>query len=73
MLRCTESLYTAAELGGLKAELLQRGYVILPRVYQRHTVPAVRENKSHSLELSFNFLCSYLTGVSPSYSFVKQS
>ena len=44
MLRYTESLYTALELGELKAELLERGYVILPRVYQRHTVPAVSEN-----------------------------
>ena len=42
MLEYTEQLYTAAEVDALKAELLERGSVTLPNVYQRHTVPEFR-------------------------------
>jgi hypothetical protein len=42
MLEYTEQLYTAAEVDALKAELLERGWVTLPNVYQRHTVPEFR-------------------------------
>jgi hypothetical protein len=48
MLQCTESLYTVAELAALKAELLERGSVILPGVYLRHTVPSVSGNAARS-------------------------